>query len=666
VDLYERFLAQAKESGVVILAGAGVSAIPPSCLPDWVSLNKMIVGALCERIETYLNRPAYTRQLQQRVNARLNETSFPPDYQAQILKENCGDPYFKALQSLDISTTNPVHEIIGWLARQGFINAIVTTNFDCLLEKALDKQGVLYEVAYEPSTYKRCLGWLKTRTSTTPLPVLKVHGSVKDHSSMVDTLKQRLLKRNKNLDKCLEILLSKYFWLVTGFSARDLETDCNYLRFLPCAGMSPGLIYVQWPGEKELSAGAKVLLECYSRKSLLKREELEPFLLSICRSLKLPEFSTENKSGKSNTLAQVEDNLRKWAGELHPAAVVNCLASIIEANCATSEAFRLLHRFWKDVYPEDRKGADFEFYRFNHGRLGMGYGQLSLAEDLQNTAGEESLQNLLRIHEKDPRALAWVGLTFLWAGSIESAMSFLEKAKKALTEMALSSETQIDIWLALQEERYLLLMPETVEEIQDFVKEWSFIEKLAEKAGDLPRQAKSTVLASLVLAEHPNFYEVFVQENAQQILSRVERLNDPNINGFKCLAEGRFQTIQRNGRAARIALQKATNDLISAGRLPWAIFAQIELIKAYLDEAKQVTNADYNALLIKLKGMVAQLNDLIDRYQIFLPWFEEVIGQICHCYNDGKKAREAFERAIAYAHRLGLKSKETLLKKYLV
>jgi len=665
VDLYERFLAQAKEGGVVILAGAGVSAIPPSSLPNWVSLNKMIVGALCERIETYLNRPGYIGDLQQWINTRLNERSFPPDYQSQILEENCGDTYFKALQSLDVSVTNPVHEIIAWLARQGFINAIVTTNFDCLLEKALEKQGVLYEVAYDPSTYKSCANWLETRTSIIPIPVLKVHGSVKDSSSMIDTLKQRLLKRNENLDKCLETLLSKYFWLVAGFSAADLETDPNYLQVIPCAGKSPGLIYVQWPGEKELSVGAKQLQSAYSGKFLLKKEELEPWLLSICRSLKLSELSVEEESANANTLAQVDNNLQKWASSLHPAAAVNCLSSIFEANGETPAAFRLLHRFWKDVYSKDRTGSDFEHYRFNHGRLGMGYGQLSLVEDLQSTAGEESFQNLLRIREKDPRALAWLSLTFLWAGNIEPALSFLEEAEKALAKMGLPFETQIDIWLALQEVRYLLLMPETFEEVQNFVREWSFIEKMAEKAGDLPRQAKTTVLASLVLAEYPNFYEIFMQENTRQILSRAERLNDPNINGFKYLAEGRFQTTQRNGRAARIALQKASNNLSSAGRLPWVIFAQIELIKAYLDEAKQVKIDDYDALLVRLKDMLAQLNNLIDRYQIFLPWFEEVIGQICYCYNDGEKAREAFERAIAYAHRMGLKSKENLLKKYL-
>ncbi len=675
VKLHERFLAQVKKSGVVILAGAGVSAVPPSCLPNWISLNKMIASALCERVETYMGRYdengkprgklAYVaNRIRELVLTRLEQEFFPPDYQAQILEETCGDYYFKALQSLDVNMVNSVHSIIAWLAKKGAITAIVTTNFDCLLERALEKEEVPFEVAYDKGTYETFFDRLEINRSMSPLPLLKVHGSVIDSGSMVDTLKQRLLGRNESLNKCLELFLKNYFWILTGFSARDLETDASYLQFATCAQQSPGIVYVQWPGQKELSEGARQLLKLYSGKSHLIIQELEPFFLSLCKSLNLSEPPSSEKPALVDSTVQVRNNLKKWANELHIAAAVNCLAGIGEANGIVEETFMLLHRFWKDVDPRDREGADFEVFRFNHGRLGMGYGQLSLVEDFQSTAGEESLQNLLRTHKKDPRAQAWIGLTFLWAGRIGEAIPYLERAKKALREMLLSAEMQTDIWLALQEERYLLLMPETVEEVQDFIREWFFINKLAAKAGDLPRQVKSTVLASLILAEYPNFYKVFVQEKAQPILSRAERLNDPGISGFHNLAEGRYYSKKQNGKAAQTALQKACVELKKNGRPPWIIFAQIELIKAYLDQARDAT-VD-NSWWDELNRMANEINQVIDRYQVFLPWFEEARGQIYACSNQPDRAREAFEKAIAYAHRLGLKSKENLLKKYLV
>ena len=83
------------------------------------------------------------------------------------------------------TSENYVHDGIANLARHGALAAIVTTNFDQLIEQALTACGIRFKVAYETKTYRRALQ-LASDPPNEPLVVLKVHGSVHDHRSMVE------------------------------------------------------------------------------------------------------------------------------------------------------------------------------------------------------------------------------------------------------------------------------------------------------------------------------------------------------------------------------------------------------------------------------------------------------------------------------------------------
>ena len=71
-------------------------------------------------------------------------------------------------------------------------------NFDRLTEQALDKHGVDYVVAYDVAGFEKMLPSLTTGERE-PLPIIKIHGCVRDHRSMIDTLKQRKRGRSEHL-----------------------------------------------------------------------------------------------------------------------------------------------------------------------------------------------------------------------------------------------------------------------------------------------------------------------------------------------------------------------------------------------------------------------------------------------------------------------------------
>jgi hypothetical protein len=641
------WLERAKAQRAVVMAGAGVSAAPPSSLPGWYEINRMIVAALGQAIDGYLRKPGYTAEVCAAIDSRRKADGFPPDYQAQILEENAGADYFRALLSLDVDACNAAHLGIARLAKHGALAAVVTTNFDRLIERALEQQGVKHDVAYEPQSYARCLEALG---SNAPLQVIKVHGCVQDHRSLVDTLKQRLLGRNRELDRCLARLLAAHPWAFLGFSAADLETDDGYLGILPAAAASPGIAYAQWPGDPALSAGAKKLQAAYGDRFAPVLAESADFLAEVAGRLGI-EGKAPASPAREGTRERVSAALAAWSQSLHPAAAVNCLATLAEAAGQAEPAFRLLHRFWKDVMPTDRSGPHFERYRFHHGRLGIGGGLLSAVDDLGADVGMESLQNLLRVADQEPRASAWAGVAWVWAGRKDWALPLLAKAQHAYAAKA-PPETQVDVWLASSEAAFALCEPE------DTVASIPTAASLAQKAGDLPREAKVWALGALFHAEFaPKDYPAYLRDRAGPVLERARRLNDPVIDGFAALAEGRYLTKQQAGKAAINALDRAQHRLIEGARPPWRIFASIEYAKSLYDQ-REAGYAD------RAYEVLQGVDQVIDRWQLWLPWLYEAYAQAYLMFGQAEPARGALEKALSSAQTFGLKRKADALRNY--
>lgn len=645
IRIPDSLMAHLRGHGIVLMAGAGVSMGPPTSLPGWDDLNNRVVDALGDRIDSYLDRPRWTAELRDALKFARKSGSIPPDYQAQILEELCGERYFHALRSLDVNVRNPTHSAIAVLAKNGLLRAIVTTNFDRLIEQGLEAAHVPYRALYDSEGYREGRRAVEAGDSQ-ELLILKVHGSVGAPSSLVDTLKQRLKGRNKDLNYCLTILLKRYYWLLVGFSAADLETDEEYLQFLPCAAESPGLTYLRRPGSA-LRSGAVRLLDAYAGKSQQVEGDLDAFCRQVCESLNIAFSPPPEPTQASSVGQQVAAALTEWADSLTPAASISCLSALFEASGEARGAFELLHRFWKDVLPRDRDGTDFEEYRFQHGRLGVGGGQLGVS-DLESDTGFESFQNLLR-RQDDLRARAWADLALLWMGRSDGATAVLDRAMRASEGTPAQAEMRLDVCLALAEAMYLF------GEAKWFFSEWARMAAAAAEAGDLPRQALVIAMAGLYHAEFkPAAFESFWNGMAAPAMRRCERLQDRRVEGFFCLGQGRYFTRQHTGGPALGFLNQAIASLQQAARTPWRILATIEYAKALMD-------------LGRLQEAGAQLDILgavVNRWPICLVWFEEARGQLYLMLGQQGEASNSFERAIDLAMEMKLNRRAEVLRHY--
>lgn len=115
---------------------------------------------------------------------------------------------------------NLTHHVIAALSMQGYCKTIATTNFDLLLEDALDLQQVNYRRLITEKEFA------ETALTETDLKVVKLHGSVDFYESLRATLREiaegRLATRRRHLIKDLFSNGTHERVLVLGYSCSDV------------------------------------------------------------------------------------------------------------------------------------------------------------------------------------------------------------------------------------------------------------------------------------------------------------------------------------------------------------------------------------------------------------------------------------------------------------
>lgn len=659
----------AHNGDIIVLAGAGVSAVEPSALPGWISLNKTIMEVLAARLESALGWSASRLvEFNEHAMALLDSGRLPPEYQAQLIEEMCGERYFHALQSLDVDVLNPCHEGIATLASSGALKAIVTTNFDRLLEQALDQRGITYEVAYDDEGFSRIRERLQGR-SHSPLPVIKIHGCVSAHLSMIDTLKQRQRGRSRHLQDCLDALGSGY-WLYLGFSGADLATAHDYLGMADRAKRSAGGTYVARPSHPELGDGAQVLMNSHGDRGRIKRSEIAAYLLELCNTIGAhgPAIrSTDDETGD----VEFKKNLQAWAERLSASATGLCLAAIYEAVGNAEGAVRLLDRLVRHELYQERNTADFRALQLHYGRLGTAWGRFIAVPDLngmQSNASVEVEQSLMRIagSELGFAAIAWYASGLLWTSWRNEAIRVAKRFGRDLIKRQWTGipprndEDVADAWLSFAQ---IFVIDEGVESVSLICGTVELALRYARTSGDVVRSARIVALYGLVLGTTmEDVPALFEQYKAQ--FDQAERVGDGFALGMRSLALGRWHVgagglARANALGSKEVASRALGNLQTAisfferqGMDPWAVYSMVQMTKALGD-------------LRRFEEAQACLNNLkpgLERFPVLYAHANAAIWQLKTMVGD-RNARQNLEQAINAAEAFGLSGmRDTLVR----
>jgi tetratricopeptide (TPR) repeat protein len=588
----------AQRGQIVILAGAGVSAGWPSALPSWKPLNRAITDALRQRLEAGLQRPDWLAQVITSVDEQRSADRFPPEYQAQLIEEMCGERYFHALTALDIDLPNAAHAGIAALAAVGAVRAIVTTNFDRLIERSLEGRGVPYAVAYDDAGYRAFADAWPNKA----LPVIKIHGCVSAPPSMIDTLKQRQRGRSRDLQTLLDQVQPGY-WLYLGFSAADLEGNPGYLGLVAGAARSAGATYLAYPPYPDLGAGAKRLMAAHGERGEVVIADIPAYLGEVGQGLGSPEpapILAESPAG----LAQFKARLADWAGALSLSAAGLCLAAILEAVGQGDSAARLLDRLVRKEIYDERESADFRALQLHYGRLGAAWSRYVAVRDIngaQSNASMESAQSLMRVM-RDPQigfvATAWLACLMLWLNRGQDAMGLVRRVLlKEYREPGehrpapRHPEDEVDAWLAAAQvclvndgQPILHVMMATSDEALE----------AARASGDVVRTARVAALRLLALAQTESDVPALAAAFSAEF-DEAERVGDGFALGMRALALGRWH-VGAGGLAlgrslgADVVARRALEHLAAAltlfqnqGMDAWLMYVQVQAAKAYAD-----------------------------------------------------------------------------------
>lgn len=204
---------------IVIFAGSGVSVDEPANLPSWWEYNKALIEEI--KRQALLLCPEAKRLLEP-----LDvEKDLPVQCVSDIIvRGGAGSAYFPLLKLLDGSMPNANHLAMVELAKTGQISAIITTNFDTLVETSFQSKAVPLIVLFTDDDFVSISAGNVCR-------LMKVHGSVVDEKSLIDTVTQKSGGLSYKKKLALSGAMSGADVVVMGFSGADLEFDPDYIPF---------------------------------------------------------------------------------------------------------------------------------------------------------------------------------------------------------------------------------------------------------------------------------------------------------------------------------------------------------------------------------------------------------------------------------------------------
>lgn len=206
------FCVQSQKGAYALLVGSGISrssGIPTGweLVLDLIRKIAKLEGEDCEPDpaawyrKKYGAEPDYSRLLD-------GIAKTPPERQ-QLLRS-----YFEPAEEekeQGLKLPSPAHKEIAKLASDGFIRVIISTNFDRLLEKALEDAGVIPTVL---STSDQIKGALPLTHSGVTL--IKLHGDYRD--TRIKNTTSELTNYEPEFDRLLDRIFDEYGLLVCGWS----------------------------------------------------------------------------------------------------------------------------------------------------------------------------------------------------------------------------------------------------------------------------------------------------------------------------------------------------------------------------------------------------------------------------------------------------------------
>ena len=227
-------------------------------------------------------------------------------------------PYFEPIEEdPDNGLKQPTnsHRAIAYLVKQGFIKLIVTTNFDKLIEKALEEEGIAPEVI---STKDQLVGSVPLTHAKCRL--FKIHGDYLDPGIL--NTPEELANYSQEVDDHLDRILDEFGLIVCGWSA-DWDTALrNAIERAPNRRFT-----TYWASRGQPTEAAERLIK-HRRAEVVPIADADDFFDSLSQTVEsLQEFSRPHPL---STTAAVESLKRYIPSPEHRIRYSDLIDEVVE------------------------------------------------------------------------------------------------------------------------------------------------------------------------------------------------------------------------------------------------------------------------------------------------------------------------------------------------
>jgi tetratricopeptide (TPR) repeat protein len=252
---------------LIIIAGAGISKDAPTNLPNWWEFNSTIVESIKK---TALKQCPSAEGIIDLIDINALPVQSISDI---IFRQAAGNSYFGILRFLEGVAPNANHFAISELAKRREIKAVITTNFDTMIEKAFRVNAIPLICPLSESDYYNSL-------EENHCKIYKIHGSVVNEETLIDTVTQKALGISAEKRLLLELECREADIAVIGFSGADLDFDIDYIPFSSAVKNNCAITWVVHPGSRKSDNLIK-LHELYGNSFNVKEMSLSDYFVSL-------------------------------------------------------------------------------------------------------------------------------------------------------------------------------------------------------------------------------------------------------------------------------------------------------------------------------------------------------------------------------------------------
>ena len=231
-----KFTEAVKKKKIVVVAGAGISKDSPANLPSWWDYNMILLECIGKMGANTISE-ADNLLNADKIKEKIPITSISEFFVDRI----AGKSYFPLLSMLDGSHPNIHHFMLAQLAEQGIIKAIVTTNYDTLIEKAFMQKNIPIKVFDVSEDFYN-------EDNEHQFPIYKIHGSADKPDFAIDTVHQKLRGLSYEKTCVLKNLFQNNHILFIGFSGEDFLFGTDYIPIRANRHLGYGITWLSYPG----------------------------------------------------------------------------------------------------------------------------------------------------------------------------------------------------------------------------------------------------------------------------------------------------------------------------------------------------------------------------------------------------------------------------------